>query len=148
MVSPGGIQVSEEVLTEWSLSCAHMNHLGTLIQKELRCIGEHTSAIDLAERVGQRAWTLHQELRQYGARNSNAKIQTPQRIQIRGELPTRWVEACNDIYSLGSILSRDLPRNRTYARAIDLADRVKRRAWTMYSELVQNGAKAPATFSR
>jgi hypothetical protein len=148
MATPGCIPVSEELITEWSLSCMHINHLGTLLQKELRRDGEHANAIDLAERVGQRAWTLHEELRQHGARNSNAKIQTPQCIQLREELPTRWAESCADIYSLGSVLNRELPRNRTYARAIDLADRVKRRAWTMYSELVQNGAKAPATISR
>jgi hypothetical protein len=148
MATPGCILVSEELLTEWSLSCVHINHLGTLLQKELRRDGEHANAIDLAERVGQRAWALHEELRQHGARNSNAKIQTPQCIQLREELTTRWAENCADIYSLGSILDRELPRNRTYARAIDLAGRAKRRAWTIYSELVQNGANAPATISR
>jgi hypothetical protein len=148
MATPGCIPVSEELLTEWSLSCVHINHLGTLLQKELRHDGEHANAIDLAERLGQRAWALHKELRQHGARNSNAKIQTPQCIQLREELPTRWAESCADIYNFGSILNSELPRNRTYARAIDLAGRVERRAWTMYSELVQNGANAPATISR
>lgn len=148
MTTPGYIPVSEELLTEWSLSCVHINHLGTLLQKELQRDGEHATAIDLAERVGQRAWTLHEDLRQHGARNSNAKIQTPQYIQLLEELPTRWAESCTDIYRLGSVLDTELPRNRTCARAIDLVGRVKRRAWTIYRELVQNGAKAPATISR
>lgn len=148
MATLGCIPVSEELLTEWSLSCAHINHLGKLLQEELRHDGEHTNAIDLPERIRQHAWALHEELRQHGARNSNAKIQTPRRIELREELPTRWAESCAGIYNLGSILNSELPRNRTYARAIDLAGRVKRRASTMYGELVENGANAPATISR
>lgn len=33
---PGRIQISEVLLTEWATSCVHIDHLGTLIQNELR----------------------------------------------------------------------------------------------------------------
>jgi hypothetical protein len=44
-----------------------MNHLGTLIQRELIPNKEHARAIDLAERARRRAWTLFNELLEHGA---------------------------------------------------------------------------------
>ena len=61
-------QISEEQLTRWAESCLHMNHLGTLIQRELPATPEHARAIDLAERARRRAWELFNELLKYGAR--------------------------------------------------------------------------------
>jgi hypothetical protein len=61
------IQISEELLTQWAESCIHMNHLGTLIQRELSPNKEHARAIDLAERMRRRAWTLLNELFEHGA---------------------------------------------------------------------------------
>jgi hypothetical protein len=140
MAPPEGIRISEELLTEWAMSCTLINHLGTLIQRELTPGGEHVRAIDLAERAERSAWTLRAELRQHGARNSNARIEKPQCIRIREDLPTRWAANSIHIYNLGTLIYRELPRDRTYGRAIDLAGRVIRRAWKIYSELLQHGA--------
>ena len=63
MAAPGCIPVSEELLTEWSGSCVHINTLGTLLKKELLRESEHATTIDLAESVAQRAWILREELR-------------------------------------------------------------------------------------
>ena len=124
-----------------------MNHLGTLIQRELPPTDEHARAIDLAERARRSAWDLFNELRQHGARSSNASIEAPQRIQVFGELPNRWAESCMEIYKLGTFISGELPRDITHARAIGLASRVARRAWGIFSDLIQNGAKAPDLLS-
>jgi hypothetical protein len=140
MAPPKCIRISEELLTEWAMSCVRIIHLVTLIQRELPPGGEHVRAIDLAGRVEDSASTLFAELRQHGARNSNARIENPQCIQIPIDLPTRWAENCIHIYNLGTLINRELPRDRIHCRAIDLAGRVIRRASTMYSELLQHGA--------
>jgi hypothetical protein len=62
------MEISEDQLTQWSESCLRMNHLGTLVQRELAPTKEHARAIALAERARQRAWTLFNELIQHGAR--------------------------------------------------------------------------------
>ncbi len=49
------IQIPEE-LTPWTESCLHMNHLGSLTQRELPPGKQHVRAIDLAERVKRMAW--------------------------------------------------------------------------------------------
>jgi hypothetical protein len=64
----GEAQISEELLTRWAESCLHMNHLGTLIQRELSPGKENARAIDLAERARRRAWTLFNELLKHGAK--------------------------------------------------------------------------------
>ena len=143
MAPPDWIQISEELLTEWALSCVHIDHLGTLIQTELQSHGEHARAVDLAERVARSALALCKELRQHGARGSNARIETPRRIQIREEVASLWAQNCTQIYILGTLITKELPRDRTRARAIDLTDRVTRRAWTIVSELIQHGASPP-----
>jgi hypothetical protein len=66
--SPTVPQISEEQLTRWAESCLRMNHLGTLIQRELKASKENARAIDLAERARRRAWELFNELLKHGAR--------------------------------------------------------------------------------
>lgn len=61
-------EIPEELLTKWAESCLHMNHLGTLVQRELQPIREHARAIDLSERARRRAWTLFNELLAHGAK--------------------------------------------------------------------------------
>ena len=51
-------QIPKELLTRWANSCIHMNHLGTLILRELPPTKEHARAIDLAERARRRASAL------------------------------------------------------------------------------------------
>ncbi len=61
------IKISEEVLTRWADSCLAMNHLGTLLGRELRKTKKDARAIDLAERARRRAWELFNELIAHGA---------------------------------------------------------------------------------
>lgn len=60
------IEVSREALGAWAESCLHMNHLGTLVQRELDS-GDLNRARDLAERARRRAWDLLNELFAAGA---------------------------------------------------------------------------------
>jgi hypothetical protein len=60
------MDISDDLLTRWADSCLHMNHLGTLIQRELAPSSQNARAIDLAERARLRAWTLFTELRDTG----------------------------------------------------------------------------------
>jgi hypothetical protein len=60
------MEISQEVLTRWAESCLHMNHLGTLLQRELDA-GDKVRAKDLAERARRRAWSLLNELFDAGA---------------------------------------------------------------------------------
>jgi hypothetical protein len=60
------MDVDPKILTRWADSCLHMNHLGTLIQRELAA-GDSVRARDLAERVQRRAWDLLNELFEAGA---------------------------------------------------------------------------------
>jgi hypothetical protein len=61
-------QISEKLLTRWAESCLHMNHLGTLIQRELPASENNARAIDLAERARRRAWELFNDLIEHGAK--------------------------------------------------------------------------------
>jgi hypothetical protein len=45
--SPTVPQISEEQLTRWAESCLRMNHLGTLIQRELKASKENARAGEL-----------------------------------------------------------------------------------------------------
>jgi hypothetical protein len=66
--APDSGRVSEEVLTRWAESCLHMQHLGTLIQRELSSTGKNARVNDLAARVERRAWALFSELIEHGAK--------------------------------------------------------------------------------
>ena len=61
MTPDAAIQVPVEVLSRWADSCLHMNHLGTLTQRELEA-GNFPRAHDLSERARIRAWSLLNEL--------------------------------------------------------------------------------------
>ena len=60
------MDISREQLTKWADTCLHMNHLGTLVQRELDA-GNRSRAQDLSERARIRAWTLLNDLFDAGA---------------------------------------------------------------------------------
>lgn len=60
------MSVSQETLTRWADNCLHMNHLGTLVRRELQA-GNILRAGDLAERARVRAWSMLNELFEAGA---------------------------------------------------------------------------------
>jgi hypothetical protein len=60
------ITISKAQLTAWSDSLIHMNHHGTLVQREIEA-GNFERAAQLAERARKRAWTMLNELFKYGA---------------------------------------------------------------------------------
>ena len=60
------VSVTRSQLTAWAESLIHMNHHGTLVQREIEA-GNLTRASDLAERARRRAWTMLGELFAYGA---------------------------------------------------------------------------------
>jgi len=60
------ITITKAQLTEWADSLLHMNHHGTLVQREIRA-GNTERALDLAERARKRAWKMLNELFEYGA---------------------------------------------------------------------------------
>lgn len=60
--------ISEELLTQWAESCLHMNHLNTLVQRELPSNEKNARALDLSERARKRAFELFNELVAHGAR--------------------------------------------------------------------------------
>lgn len=61
------MDIPDSLLTRWADSCLHMNHLGTLIQRELTPNLRNERAIDLTERARQRAWAIFTEIRETGA---------------------------------------------------------------------------------
>ena len=61
------MEISEDMLTRWAETCLHMNHLGTLVQRELQ-VGNYVRAQDLSERARMRAWVLVNELFEAGAK--------------------------------------------------------------------------------
>lgn len=58
--------ISIEQLTAWAGTCLAMNHLGTLVQREIEA-GDNARAARLSERARKRAWTLLNELFAAGA---------------------------------------------------------------------------------
>ena len=61
------VAIPKGLLTKWAESCLHMNHHGTMIQRELRPTLENRRAIELAERARKRAWELFNNLLAHGA---------------------------------------------------------------------------------
>jgi hypothetical protein len=53
-------------LTEWAESCLRINHLNTLVQREIDA-GALSRAKELSERARQRAWTMFNEMLVAGA---------------------------------------------------------------------------------
>ena len=62
------VRISRAVLTRWAESCLRMNHIGTLLQREMEGQTDRHRALDLAERARRRAWALFNELIENGAR--------------------------------------------------------------------------------
>jgi hypothetical protein len=58
--------VTQKQLTEWAESCLAINHLNTLVQREIHA-ANHVRAIDLSERARRRAWTLFNDMVAAGA---------------------------------------------------------------------------------
>jgi hypothetical protein len=58
--------VTQERLTIWAESCLRINHLNTLVQREL-VSGTASRAVQLSERARRRAWTLFNEMVAAGA---------------------------------------------------------------------------------
>jgi len=53
--------ISKAQLTVWAESLIHMNHHGTLVQREIE-VGNSERASHLAERARKRAWKMLNEL--------------------------------------------------------------------------------------
>jgi len=68
----GAVSLSDEVtisraqLNDWAESLIHMNHHGTLVQREIAA-GNLERASHLSERARKRAWKMLNELFEYGA---------------------------------------------------------------------------------
>jgi hypothetical protein len=60
------IAISKAQLTAWAESLIHMNHHGTLVQREIES-GNLERASHLNERARKRAWKMLSELFEYGA---------------------------------------------------------------------------------
>lgn len=73
-------EVSQELLTGWARSCLHMQHLGTLIRRELPPTEKNTRALDLADRIERRAWKLFNELLEHGAKKPDGYQEPEQEI--------------------------------------------------------------------
>lgn len=58
--------ISTEQLTRWADSCLHINHLNTLVQREIASQSLER-ATDLSERARKRAWELLNEMFAAGA---------------------------------------------------------------------------------
>lgn len=60
------VVISKSQLTEWAESLVHMNHHGTLIQREIPN-GDLNRAVQLSERARKRAWKMLNEMFELGA---------------------------------------------------------------------------------
>ena len=67
MDSPPGGPVSQDELTRWAEACLRINHLNTLVQREIAA-GALERARQLAERARVRAWNLFNDMVRAGAR--------------------------------------------------------------------------------
>jgi hypothetical protein len=63
--------ITHEQLTRWADSCLRINHLNTLVQREIRD-GAKTRAMLFSERARRAAWDLHNEMIAAGASKPNA----------------------------------------------------------------------------
>jgi hypothetical protein len=60
------IKIDRAQLTAWAESLIHMNHHGTLVQREIEA-GNFERASHLTERARKRAWKMLNELFECGA---------------------------------------------------------------------------------
>jgi hypothetical protein len=60
-------EVTPEQLTTWAENCLRINHLNTLVQREIASASLQRSQAELSERARRRAWELFNELVAAGA---------------------------------------------------------------------------------
>ena len=61
---------------------------------------------------------------------------------IDGEKLTAWAEACLRINHLNTLVQREIERGST-ERACDLSERARVAAWTLFNDMVSEGASKP-----
>ena len=66
----------------------------------------------------------------------------PQTITITVEQASAMAEECLRINHLGTLVQREIEAGHK-ARALDLSERARVRAWTMFNDLIGLGAKKP-----
>jgi hypothetical protein len=54
-----------------------------------------------------------------------------------------WAASCLHMSHHGTLIQRELAKTSENARAIDLAERVQRRAWELFNDLIMHGARPP-----
>ena len=59
---------------------------------------------------------------------------------------TAWAENCLSINHLGTLVQRAIA-NKDYARAADLSERARKRAWAMLNEMFAAGAIKPEGYT-
>ena len=67
--------VLQAKLTEWAESCLRVNHLNTLVQREIDA-GALNRAKELSERARQRAWTIFNEMLAAGADRPDGYVES------------------------------------------------------------------------
>jgi hypothetical protein len=65
-MNPGTTAVSVEQLTQWAEACLSINHLNTLVQREIAA-NAYARATELSERARRRAWLMLNEMFAAGA---------------------------------------------------------------------------------
>ena len=73
-------------------------------------------------------------------------VQSESEVQLSGEMLTRWAETCLRMNHLGTLIQRELAGKDGCERALDLAERARKRAWTLFNELVEQGARKPENY--
>ncbi|MBR0797242.1 hypothetical protein JQ615_17770 [Bradyrhizobium jicamae] len=58
--------IGQKQLTEWAETCLRINHLNTLVQREIKS-GTAQRAAELSERARRRAWIMFREMIAAGA---------------------------------------------------------------------------------
>ncbi|WP_349745323.1 hypothetical protein [Roseateles cavernae] len=64
---------------------------------------------------------------------------------ITSEQLTRWADECLSINHLNTLVQREIQAN-SLARATDLSERARVRAWKMLSEMFEAGAEKPVGY--
>jgi hypothetical protein len=64
--SGGRVEISKQQLTEWAESCLRINHLNTLVQREIDTKSV-ARAKELSERARMQAWRMFNEMVAQGA---------------------------------------------------------------------------------
>lgn len=67
-------------------------------------------------------------------------------ILIPKAMLTRWAESCLQMNHHGTLIQRELRPTSENARAIELTERARRRAWELFNELIVQGAEKPEDY--